>query len=184
VARAPVRLENEEAEAKPQRSKWKLSLHTDSSGVISLDWDRFDAEMREEAATSDGAHPGLQLEDLEKRLVETPQHPGVGGNPQPPKVEVPGYAINKRPGAATIRWLVVVKNIESGRLEIVTPTTYFDPEDPRYDRAVHIVPLKEEPDPQQLNFGVHNLSDDCACRPKITNSWAGQKIISHRATVN
>jgi hypothetical protein len=43
VGRAPVKLENKEAETKPQRSKWKLSLHTDSSGAVSLDWDRFDA---------------------------------------------------------------------------------------------------------------------------------------------
>jgi hypothetical protein len=83
-----------------------------------------------------------------------------------------------------MRWLVVVKNIESSRLEIVTPTTDFDPEDPRYDNVVHIVPFKEEPDPQRLDFGVHNLGLDCACRPKITESWAGQKIISHRAAVN
>jgi hypothetical protein len=83
-----------------------------------------------------------------------------------------------------MRWLVVVRNIESGRLEIITPTTDFDPEDPRYDRVVHIVPFKEEPDPQRLNFGVHNLSDDCACHPKVTYSWAEQRIISHESAVN
>lgn len=63
----------EEAETKnPRRSKWKLSLHTDPLGAVSLDWDRFDAGKQEEAATSEVARLGLQLEDLEKRLKETP----------------------------------------------------------------------------------------------------------------
>lgn len=81
-------------------------------------------------------------------------------------------------------WLVIVKNVESGRLELVTPAAEFDCDDPRYDKTVHIVPFKTEPDPQRLNLGVHNLGEDCVCRPKITNTWAGQRIISHRAAVN
>jgi hypothetical protein len=81
-------------------------------------------------------------------------------------------------------WLVVVRNVESGRLEIITPDMEFDCDDPRYDKTVHIIPFKTEPDPQRLNFGVHNLGEDCVCRPKITDSWAGQRIISHRAVVN
>ena len=42
-----------------------------------------------------------------------------------------------------MRWLVVVKNVESGALEIITPSTDFDPYDPRYDNVAHIVPFNE-----------------------------------------
>jgi 5-methylcytosine-specific restriction endonuclease McrA len=185
VARAPVRLEHEEAETKPQRSKWKLSLHTDSSGVVSLDWGRFDAGKREEAATSEGAHHGMQLEDHEKRLVETSQHPGVGGNLQLPKVEVPGYAINKRPGAATIRWAVCIKNLEVGKMQLITPDMSVDPDDPRWDREVHIVPVTENPEkPSNLDFGVHDFVRNCACHPKIEKQRFGRTIISHQEAVN
>lgn len=83
-----------------------------------------------------------------------------------------------------MRWLVVIKNLVSGNLEIITPSTDFDPDDPRYERVVNIIPFKEEPDPQRLNFGVHNLDYDCACHPKLSESTSGQTIISHRATVN
>jgi hypothetical protein len=83
-----------------------------------------------------------------------------------------------------MRWLVVVKNIESGNLEIIAPTTEFDPDDPRYDKVVHIVPFKEEPDPQRLHFGIHNLGDDCACHPTIRKQCGGPTIISHKERVN
>ena len=83
-----------------------------------------------------------------------------------------------------MRWLVVVKNVESGNLEIITPTTNFDPDDPRYENVVHIVPFKEEPNPARLDFGFHELAYNCACHPKISGSTSGQTIISHRAAVN
>ena len=185
VVGAPVRQENEEAETKPQRSKWKLSLHTDSSGVVSLDWDRFDAVKREEAATSDGAHPGLQLEDLEKRLVETPQHPGVGENPQPPKVEVPGYAINKRPGAATIRWAVCIKDLESGKVTLIRPDEVERFEAPKHRNEFHIVPIDENKVSEDcVSFGFHDFVRGCVCHPKIQVQSFGRTIISHRAAVN
>lgn len=81
-------------------------------------------------------------------------------------------------------WLVVVKNLESGNLEIITPSTDFDPDDPRYERIVNIIPFKKEPDPQRLDFGVHTLCEACACHPKISESASDQTIISHRAAVN
>ena len=81
-------------------------------------------------------------------------------------------------------WLVVVKNIESGGLEIITPDMVFDPDNPRYDNVAHIIPYKEEPDPQRLSFGVHELVSDCACHPRVTNTYAGTRIISHREAVN
>lgn len=83
-----------------------------------------------------------------------------------------------------MRWLVVVKNLETGHLEIITPSTDFDPDDPRYERVVNIVPFKEEPNLERLTFGVHNLNLDCACHPKISESISGQTVISHRAVVN
>ena len=81
-------------------------------------------------------------------------------------------------------WLVVVKNIESGGLEIITPDMEFDPDNPRYDNVAHIIPYKEEPDPQRLDFGFHDLAYNCVCHPKISGSTSGQTIISHRAAVN
>jgi hypothetical protein len=84
-----------------------------------------------------------------------------------------------------MRWLVVVKNIESGNLEIVTPTTDFDANDPRYEKAAHIIPFKEEPNPARLDFGVHDLVRDCACHPKITEVYMTDRIIiTHQAAVN
>jgi hypothetical protein len=83
-----------------------------------------------------------------------------------------------------MRWLVVIKNIESGRLEIITPTTKFDHDAPHYDNTVHIVPFKEEPDPQRLSFGVHELAYNCACHPKIQEQCGSQTIITHRVEVN
>jgi hypothetical protein len=80
--------------------------------------------------------------------------------------------------------MVVVKNIESGRLEIITPTTEVDPGDPRYDSMVHIIPFKEEPDPQRLSFGVHEFVRNCCCHPKIEDRCGGRTIISHSAMVN
>jgi hypothetical protein len=83
-----------------------------------------------------------------------------------------------------MRWLVVVKNLVSGNLEIITPQTDFDPEDPRYEKVVNIIPFAYEPDPQRLDFGVHDLSEACACHPKISDSICDQRVIAHRAVVN
>ena len=88
-------------------------------------------------------------------------------------------------GEEVMRWLVVVRNVESNRLEIITPSTDLDAELPRYDNVVHIVPFKEEPDPQRLDFGVHELHDGCACHPKITRTeMTEQIVITHRPAVN
>jgi hypothetical protein len=82
-------------------------------------------------------------------------------------------------------WFIIVRNIESNRLELVGPESDCDLEDPRYDRVAHIIPFKEEPDPQRLNFGVHNLGRDCACHPKITEVYSQDRtIITHKAAVN
>jgi hypothetical protein len=81
-------------------------------------------------------------------------------------------------------WFIVVRNIESNRLELVGPNSDFDPEDSRYDNWVHIVPFKTEPDPLHLDFGVHELHDACACHPKLTEMPCGQRIYSHTAVVN
>jgi hypothetical protein len=81
-------------------------------------------------------------------------------------------------------WIVVVKNRETGRLELVTPSSEFDPEDPRYDPEINVVPFKVEPDPKRLDFGFHELAYNCVCHPKISSSTSGQTIISHRAAVN
>jgi len=83
-----------------------------------------------------------------------------------------------------MRWLVVAKNLDNGRLEIITPDMEFDDSSPNYDNTVHIIPFKEEPNPQHLDFGVHELVKNCVCHPKITESWVGQSIITHSAKVN
>ena len=84
-----------------------------------------------------------------------------------------------------MRWLVVVRNIETGMLEIVTPSTDTDACVGRYDNVVHIIPFKEEPDPLRLDFGVHDLHDACACHPKVTHrELTDQTVITHRAAVN
>ena len=81
-------------------------------------------------------------------------------------------------------WFIVVRNIESNRLELVGPESNFDFDDPRYDNVSHIVPFSKEPDPQRLDFGVHELHDACACHPKLTEFSTGERIYSHSAAVN
>jgi hypothetical protein len=83
-----------------------------------------------------------------------------------------------------VRWLAVVRNLESSRLELITPSSDFDPDDPRYERVVNIIPLAKEPDPERVDFGFHELGYNCVCHPKISSSTSGQTIISHRAAVN
>ena len=84
-----------------------------------------------------------------------------------------------------MRWLVVVRNIDTGRMEIITPDTDLDACTSRYDDVVHILPFKTEPDPQRLDFGIHELHDACACHPKITKrELTDQTVIKHQAAVN
>ena len=83
-----------------------------------------------------------------------------------------------------MHWLVVVRNVENNRLEIITPSTDLDVTTSHYDNVVHIIPFKEEPDPLRLDFGVHDLHEGCACHPKIVDSTVGKRIIKHRPAVN
>jgi hypothetical protein len=83
-----------------------------------------------------------------------------------------------------MRWLMVVRNLESNRLEIIGPDTEIDFDDPRYEKVVNIVPFEKEPTSLMIDFGVHDLCEMCACHPKITKSDFGDIIISHKAAVN
>jgi TPR repeat protein len=84
-----------------------------------------------------------------------------------------------------IRWAVCVKNLETGKMVLITPDMTVDTDDPRFGDEVHIVPVvKDQKDPDWLSFGVHDFVRDCACHPKIEPRARGRTIISHRAAVN
>jgi len=85
-----------------------------------------------------------------------------------------------------MRWAVCMKNLEIGKMVLITPDmTPPDEDDPRFDQEVHIVPVEEHPnDPYYLSFGVHDFVRDCPCHPRIQRRCFGRTIISHRAVVN
>jgi hypothetical protein len=84
-----------------------------------------------------------------------------------------------------MRWAVCVKNIEVGKMMLITPDMSVDVDDPRLGDEVHIVPVVEDQkDPDWLSFGVHDFVRDCYCHPKIQEQCYGRTIISHSATVN
>ena len=83
-----------------------------------------------------------------------------------------------------MRWAICMKNLEVGKMQLITPDMSVDENDPRYDDDVHIVPVVEDPkDPTCLSFGVHDFVRDCACHPKIQERLY-RNIISHRSAVN
>src|ERR1035437_7256205 len=83
-----------------------------------------------------------------------------------------------------MRWAVCMKNLEIGKMVLITPDMSVDVDDPRYDQDVHIVPVEEDPnDPCYLSFGVHDFVRNCVCHPKIQERCGGRTIISHQAAV-
>lgn len=84
-----------------------------------------------------------------------------------------------------MRWAVCIKNVEIGKMVLITPHMSVDADDPRFDQDVHIVPVFEDPeDPYRLDFGVHDFVRGCVCHPKIKEQCFGRTIISHQAAVN
>ena len=84
-----------------------------------------------------------------------------------------------------MRWAVCMKNLEVGKMALITPDMTVDQDDPRFDQEVHIVPILEDPkDVTRLSFGAHDFVRDCACHPKILDQALGRTIITHSAAVN
>lgn len=82
-------------------------------------------------------------------------------------------------------WVLCVKNIETGRFELVTEGMQIDADDPRYDEDVHFVPVSEHPkEKNYLTFGVHTPLRECVCRPKIEENCFNRTQIIHREQVN
>lgn len=84
-----------------------------------------------------------------------------------------------------MRWAICMKNLEAGKMQLITPEMTGAPEDPRFGDEVHIVPVVEDPkDPTVLSFGVHDFVRECACHPRIEPKSNGRMIIAHQSAVN
>lgn len=84
-----------------------------------------------------------------------------------------------------MRWAICMKNLEAGKMQLITPDMSVDEDDPRYGDEVHICPVVEDPkDPKYLSFGVHDFVKECACHPKIQEQCGSRTIITHSAAVN
>jgi hypothetical protein len=84
-----------------------------------------------------------------------------------------------------MRWAVCIKNLEVGKMQLITPDMTVDADDPRYGDEAHIVPVSEnQADPDYLSFGVHDFVRDCACHPTVETRCGYRTIISHSAAVN
>jgi hypothetical protein len=78
-----------------------------------------------------------------------------------------------------------MKNVEIGKMVLITPDMRVDENDPRYADEVHIVPVKvDKNDPTWLTFGIHDFVRDCYCHPKVEEQCLGRTIVTHSATVN
>jgi hypothetical protein len=84
-----------------------------------------------------------------------------------------------------MRWAVCMKNVEVGKMQLITPDMSVDGDDPRFGDEVHIVPVVEDPkDPTFLSFGFHDFVSGCVCHPKIQPQCGSRTIITHQAAVN
>lgn len=84
-----------------------------------------------------------------------------------------------------MRWAVCMKNLEIGKMQLITPDMTVDEDDPRYGDEVHVVPVVEDKkDLTNLSFGVHDFVRDCCCHPNIQERCGGRIIIAHRSEVN
>jgi hypothetical protein len=84
-----------------------------------------------------------------------------------------------------MQWAVCMKNLEVGKMQLISPDNPIDHDDPRYDDEVHIVPVVTDPrDPEMLSCGVHDFIRECYCHPKIHPQCGSRTIICHQAAVN
>jgi hypothetical protein len=84
-----------------------------------------------------------------------------------------------------MRWAVCMKDVEVGRMQLITPDMRVDEDDPRFGDEVHVIPVIEDKnDPMHLDFGVHDFVRECVCHPKIQEQCGGRTIIAHQSAVN
>jgi hypothetical protein len=82
-------------------------------------------------------------------------------------------------------WAVVMKNLETGKMEIIPANVRVDANDPRFGLNVHIVPMSPDlENPGCHWFGVHEFAESCCCRPEIQEQVYGGRLVIHRESVN
>jgi hypothetical protein len=83
-----------------------------------------------------------------------------------------------------MRWALCMKNLEVGKMQLITPDMTVDEDDPRFGDDLHIVPLVENQIyPNRISFGVHEFERTCACHPRF-EAGLYRNIITHQAAVN
>lgn len=84
-----------------------------------------------------------------------------------------------------MRVAVCVKNLITGKMEVIPPGKRIDANDPIYADDIHLVPVKEDTgDPDTLDFGIHEFSELCFCHPQRQESVFGRTMIIHSERVN
>ena len=83
-------------------------------------------------------------------------------------------------------WVVVIENIESGKMELMRNDMPIDPDHPRYGQEAHIVPCNEGDIVDQFNFsfGAHEFTRACYCHPEVCEQVYGRRLVIHRPATN
>ncbi len=84
-----------------------------------------------------------------------------------------------------MRWALCIKNLESGKVVIISPEEAECFEAPKHRHEFHIVPIDENKATEDyVSFGFHDFVRDCVCHPEIQVQSFGRILISHKALVN
>ena len=83
------------------------------------------------------------------------------------------------------QWAVCVKNLEVNKVELVPHGTKLDDDDPRYENDLHVVPCTDigSPEEMHLNFGAHDFTRQCYCKPEVREQVYGRTLIIHKGTI-
>ncbi len=78
-------------------------------------------------------------------------------------------------------WVTCMRNLKTGKMELIPPGGKPADEDPKYDQDVHIVPCTDQSTETELYFtlGNHDFKRNCYCHPKIREQLRGRTLVMH-----
>lgn len=65
-------------------------------------------------------------------------------------------------------WAIGLRRADTGQLEVIGTDTKIVPDDPRFEKDVHIVPLVPlgSFNGDDYDFGEHEFKRECCCHPR------------------
>jgi hypothetical protein len=75
-------------------------------------------------------------------------------------------------------WAIALRETESQRVMLWDGQQKIDPDDPRFEQEVHIVPFTEEDD-EWMTFGLHDFTRECCCKPRVETQVNDRDKIIH-----